>query len=245
VIFETGLISSPGGREDNEDFCGYRMADGSAGCWILADGLGGHGGGALAARTAVEAALAAFEADPAVTLDSLCGLVTRANQAVLDRQKDQPEWASMRTTLVMLAASRQGALWAHAGDSRLYHFRRGKVAAQTRDHSVPQRLADAGAIHPEQIRLHEDRNRLLRCLGTKPEPGASFLQTPVTIEPGDAFLLASDGFWEWILEPEMEQDLAAAGGSQSWLDKMEARLLARATPRHDNYSTIAVLAKAV
>jgi serine/threonine protein phosphatase PrpC len=192
----------------------------------------------------VDAALAAFEAGPAVTLEALSAQVALANQAVLDRQLSEPELASMRTTFVMLVASPDAALWAHAGDSRLYHFRQGKIVEQTRDHSVPQRLADAGEIRPGQIRFHEDRNRLLRCLGAKPETGASFTPARVPVETSDAFLLTSDGFWEWIFEPEMEQDLAAASGTLDWLNRMEARLKARATPQHDNYSAIAVMAKA-
>lgn len=71
----------------------------------------------------------------------------------------------MRTTVAMLIASREGAMWAHAGDSRLYWFRDGKIREQTRDDSVPQRLVDAGEISAGQIRFHEDRSKLLNSLG--------------------------------------------------------------------------------
>jgi serine/threonine protein phosphatase PrpC len=254
MLFETALLSSPGGREDNEDFCGFRMhAEGLAGCWVVADGLGGHRGGAGASRAAVEAVLDSFEQDPAVAAQALAEHIRRANAAVLEAQQADPSLAGMRTTVVTLVASGREALWAHVGDSRLYWLRAGKIREQTRDHSVPQRLAEAGEISPDQIRKHEDRNRLLRSLGAKGDAGATVLAAPARIEPGDVFLLASDGFWEWITEPEMEEDLGAAQDPaagfpvqpERWLHRMESRLSRRATPGHDNYSAVAVCACAV
>ncbi len=249
VRFDTATLSSPGGREHNEDSTGFRIVQTGThttgkGCWVLADGLGGHRGGAVASSLAVNAALSAFEAAPAVTQESLAGLVGAAHQAVLDRQQSEPDLSHMRTTLVALIASGQEARWAHAGDSRLYWLSAGVIQAQTADHSVPQRLADAGEIRPEEIRQHEDRSRLLRSLGAKPEPGATLRPEPAPVASGDAFLLCSDGFWEWVTEPEMEEDFAAAGSPEQWLGKMEQRLRARATPGHDNYSAIAVFAGA-
>ena len=217
------------------------MKDGS-GCWVLADGLGGHHGGAIASRVAVEAALASFEADSRICTDALAEHLNRANRAVLERQSSEPELASMRTTLVALLASADAALWAHVGDSRLYRFS-GKTWERTRDHSVPQRLADAGEITADQIRFHEDRNRLLRSLGAKAEPGAAIGQAPRAPRAGDAFLLASDGFWEWITEDQMQEDLRSTSGPKAWLKQMEARLCARAARDHDNYSAVGVLVR--
>jgi serine/threonine protein phosphatase PrpC len=248
ITFETALLSSRGGREDNEDYGGYRMSDLGfpVGCWVVADGLGGHAGGALASRTAVEAALASFDADPRVTPDAVAAHIARANQAVLDAQIAQPELKSMRTTAVVLVASPEAAVWAHAGDSRLYCFRDGKIVAQTRDHSVPQRLADAGEIAADQIRFHEDRNRLLRSLGARPDPSPDILAEPIALQPGDAFLLASDGFWEWVIEADMEEDLVSSGNPRNWLDQMESRLArwttGSTTGGNDNYTALSVWA---
>lgn len=238
IAFSTAVLSSAGGRVDNEDSCGNRMRD-SIGCWVLCDGLGGHRGGEIASRLAVDAALASFDADPRVAADALTAHVDAAHRAVLDRQQTEADLASMRTTVVLLLASEEAALWAHAGDSRLYWFRDGKIREQTRDDSVPQRLAEAGEIRPDQIRFHEDRGRLLRCLGAK-ECGPTTAEMDGPPQPGDAFLLASDGFWEWVTEPEMEQDLAASSDPQNWLNAMETRLRERAVEDHDNYSAIAV-----
>ncbi len=237
--FETATLSSAGGRENNEDCCGHALI-GAAGCWVLCDGLGGHRGGEIASKTAVEAALASFRANPSVTAEALAAHVDRAHQAVVEKQIVDPELTGMRTTLVLLVASGEAARWIHVGDSRLYWFRDGKIHEQTRDHSVPQRLAEAGEIRADQIRFHEDRSRLLRSLGAKQDPGAAAGAMPGPPEPGDAFLLASDGFWEWVLETEMEASLAASKHSKQWLERMEAQLRQRATGEFDNYSAIAV-----
>lgn len=239
IVFETATLSAPGGRVDNEDALGYRMVKGS-GCWALADGLGGHRGGAVAARLAVDTALSSFEENPAIAEDALSTHLIRGNRAVLERQSADPELVHMRTTIVMLIASPEAAMWAHAGDSRLYWLRNGKIQEQTRDDSVPQRLVDAGEISAGQIRFHEDRSRLLNSLGAREQVVSSNREMPGAPEPSDAFLLASDGFWECVTESEMESDFGAAPSSEAWIGRMEARVKERAAADDDNYSAIAV-----
>src|SRR5579863_63504 len=234
IVFETATVSAPGGRADNEDFVGYRLAKGS-GCWALADGLGGHRGGEIASRLAVDAAISSFEENPSITGEALNTHLVRANLAVLDRQAAEAELTHMRTTMVMLIASPEAAMWAHAGDSRLYRLRNGKIQEQTLDHSVPQRLVDAGEISADQIRFHEDRSRLLNSVGAREEVVASSGVMSGAPEPADAFLLASDGFWECVTEPEMENDFTDTASSESWIQKMQARVQLRAAADHDNY----------
>ena len=96
-----------------------------------------------------------------------------------------------------------------------------------------------GEITPDQIRFHEDRGRILRALGQegdlRPETGEQ------TLPPGrHAFLLCSDGFWEYVLEQEMEEDLRAAADPQGWLDAMRGRLSRRTPPDNDNNTAAAV-----
>jgi PPM family protein phosphatase len=239
IVFETATLSAPGGRMENEDFLGYRLV-GASGCWALADGLGGHRGGQIASRLAVDAAISSFEENPSITGEALDAHLIRANRAVLDRQAAEAELTHMRTTMVVLIASTDAAMWAHAGDSRLYWFRNGKVREQTRDDSVPQRLVDAGEITTDQIRFHEDRSRLLNSVGARGEVVRSNGAMPGAPVPGDAFLLTSDGFWEAVTEPEMENDFSATATSDEWIRTMEQRVKERALADHDNYSAIAV-----
>ena len=238
-MFETATISAPGGRAENQDAVGCRMVE-NAGCWALADGLGGHRGGEIASRVAVDAAISSFITNPSITKEALNTHIVLGNRAVLERQAAEPELTYMRTTMVLLIASPEAAMWAHAGDSRLYWFRDGKIREQTRDDSVPQRLVDAGEISADQIRFHEDRSRLLNSLGTRDQPVASHREMPDAPRAGDAFLLASDGFWEAVTEAEMEQDFSAASSSEMWIGGMQSRVQQRAAADHDNYSAIAV-----
>ncbi len=237
--FDTATLSSAGGRENNEDACGHEL-NANGGCWVLCDGLGGHRCGEVASKLAVDAALESFRLNSTVTAEALAAHVEHAQKAVVEKQQIDPELTGMRTTLVLLAVSEQSAHWIHVGDSRLYWFRGGKLREQTRDHSVPQRLADSGEIRLDQVRFHEDRARLLRSLGAKQEPGAAAGEMPGPPEPDDAFLLASDGFWEWVFETEMEATLTASKNSKEWLERMESTLKQRATGEFDNYSAIVI-----
>ena len=106
---------------------------------------------------------------------------------------------------------------------------------------MPQMLVDAGKLKPEEIRDHEDQNRLTRAMGQDGEIRPTILPAPLMLEAGDAALLCSDGLWTWVLEQEMEADLQAARSAEEWLAALEKRVLVRATGQYDNYTAIAVL----
>jgi PPM family protein phosphatase len=237
--FMTAVLSEIGGRTSNQDCARYAAAP-NCWCWVLADGLGGQGGGELAARLAVESVLKAFESHAECSPPALRTYLEGANKAILAAQQQNPAQAAMRTTLVLLLADADGALWGHVGDTRLYFLKAGRIARQTKDHSVPQAMADAGKISDGDIRFHEDRNRLLRSVGAAGNLGATIEDDPQRISPGDAFLLATDGFWEYVKELEIEVELAKARSPDQWVEGMVGRLRARARDGNDNYSAIAV-----
>lgn len=238
--FGTSVLTDRGGRSENQDAADYRAFAGLT-CWVLADGLGGHGGGETAARLAVETVLATVEAAPACTPETLARCLEAANTAVCDGQARDLALAEMRTTVVVLIADERQALWAHVGDTRLYSLSAGRIRFQTKDHSVPQAMSNAGEITPAQIRFHEDRNRLLRSLGNRENFRPAIHPAPQPLASGDAFLLATDGFWEYVNETEMEIEFAKAVTVEDWLKRMELRLRSRASGDHDNYSALAVI----
>ena len=236
-MIQTASYTDVGGRPANEDTVRLSTREGGRLCALVADGLGGHGGGAQASAAAAEVICSAWDgrADPA----ALTEWTRQANRKVLSLQTRQ---CAMKTTLVLLALEPGKAAWAHVGDSRLYHFVDGRLAFQTRDHSVAQIGVMLGEITLDEIRFHEDRSRVLRALGQDEDLNVEAAEQPLA--PGrHAFLLCSDGFWEYVLEQEMVDDLAVSGSPEEWLDKMRARLSARAPEDNDNNTAAAVWAE--
>lgn len=86
----------------------------------------------------------------------------------------------------------------------------------------------------------EDRNRLLRTMGNPDDFRPIIRDSAFVPEPGDAFLLCSDGFWEYVLEEEMAAFLARSGSAENWLQTMEALIMKRAPGDHDNYPAVAL-----
>ena len=241
LVLKNFALSHPGGRHINEDAWARDSRDKTYYCFTVADGLGGHGGGDVASKLAVESVVASFRERPFLTRSDLERHILLAHEAIERRKSEEPVLAGMHTTLVVLVSDSEQALWAHVGDSRLYQFRDGRCVRRTRDHSVPQVMADAGDISESAIRGHEDRSRLLRSLGDEGPPRVESVAEPCRLLAGDCFLMCTDGFWEYVLETEMEADLAKSQGPDEWLQLMTIdRLLRRAPPGHDNFTALAV-----
>jgi serine/threonine protein phosphatase PrpC len=233
-------LSNPAGRKVNEDASSsYQCADGQ-GCWVVADGLGGHGGGDVASRIAVNTIVDAYRNTTNFSATYLGQLMELAQQAIVSRQQDDYRLSAMRSTVVVLLLDDAKALWAHVGDTRLYHFANGHIVFQTKDHSVPQAMVDAKDIGYDDIRHHEDRNRLTRSLGNDGKVRTTLLDQPVAIGEGDAFLMCTDGFWEFVTENVMEATLDESDTPEKWLVKMETILLGNAPSGHDNYTATAI-----
>lgn len=244
LLFDTASLTAPGSHEVNEDALAYQQSDGDSllSYWILCDGLGGHGAGDLAAQLAVSTIAKLVKDLADLDSSSFSEIFIQANQALLTAQGTDPTRARMHTTAVLLCSIGRQIAWAHIGDSRLYHFRHGQLQTQTLDHSLVQANVNAGNLLPSAIRFHEDRNRLLRSLGSPSEIKATALNPPLTLDSGDAFLLASDGFWELVLESEMEASLSESSSALDWLTQMHRihQLRADNVEDQDNYSAIAI-----
>ena len=232
-MLQTASYTDTGGRAVNEDSALQARMGEDRICLVVADGLGGHGGGAQASAAAADTICREWrgEADP----ENLRGLVQKGHAAVTAIQTPR---CAMKSTVVALELAGSRAAWAHVGDSRLYHFADGRLVFQTCDHSASQIAVLMGEITVDQIRFHEDRNRVLRALG---QDGALTVDTgSEELCPGKhAFLLCTDGFWEYVLEDEMAADLAAAAGPLDWLIRMRSRLTARAPAGSDNNTAAA------
>lgn len=231
-----------GGRSYNEDVvaCAQQADDW---CCVLCDGAGGHQGGSIASAIAVERILEGFRARPARDPDDLRELILDAHDAVVSAQRQQAGAVSqMQATVVVLAidAPTRQMIWGHVGDSRLYLLRNGSVQLVTRDDSVVQWMVDSGYIEQEAARTHPNKNRLFAALGMEEEIKPQISSPPTQIEDGDALLLCSDGWWEYLESADIETELTRAHTPEEWLDAMAQLVAQRGKPGQDNYSAVGV-----
>jgi PPM family protein phosphatase len=166
---------------------------------VLADGMGGHAGGALASRMACEAFLDAYtsSADVAPQVPARLSLgLDRANSAIAAKIIEKPALAGMGTTLVGTAFGPLGLEWISVGDSPLYLFRRGELALLNEDHSLApalDQLAAQGKITAEQARTDGRRHMLRSAVSGDHLDLIDLSQNPLPLEPGDYVIAASDG----------------------------------------------------
>jgi len=235
--------SERGARDANED-AACVLRDGARWLAVLADGAGGHRDGADASRRALAQVEAALNRAPAdFEAASLTRAVLGAHAAVRAGRAaaGMEAGGGMHATLVALWIDEtRGALWSHVGDSRLYRAHDGRVEQLTADDSVVQRLVDAGLLTPGQAATHPRRNELVAALGIAEELEPHTLARPVAVEEGDAFLLCSDGWWHELGDDCLAGTLAQARSPDDWLDAMHRAIVARARPRQDNFSAVAV-----
>ncbi len=240
MVFETFAHTDKGGRTNNEDFCAC-----GKNIWALADGLGGHDCGEIASAGVVESLLCLWqEKSDCMDDEALIKMIEQVNLDIIQRQKENEEMSQMRTTLVFAVTDEKTLKFANVGDSRFYYFRNNKITAQSEDHSVSAAVAKLGEIRYEDIRFNEDRNKLLKVIGNDENLKLNKLYEPISLENGDAFLLCSDGFWEYVYEQEMEIDLTKSQNPEEWFSFMAKRVLLRTENKeNDNFTAICVMVK--
>ena len=187
----------PGSRPDNEDRIGFSYSR-DALLMVVADGMGGHLHGEVAAHLAVRTLTEEFRKLAQPRLDDPAAFLRiafqRAHRAINDFSAQRHLLETPHTTLVAALVQDDQAWWAHAGDSRLYFIRGGRLVARTDDHSAVAKLVRSGLISEEQAGVHPDRNRVTNCLGGYAMPETE-LHEPVPLRENDILLLCTDGLW--------------------------------------------------
>jgi len=170
---------------------------------VLADGMGGHTGGALAAEQVIQSAKQSFQANlPAGTNieDMLAAGINDAHDGIkLSRFTSDQDPHSTACAFILQPGR---ADWAHCGDSRIYHYRDGVKVSRTYDHSHVMNLVKMGYLTEEQAESHPQKNLLISCLGDKDAPKIDFGKA-VPLVGGDCFLLCSDGLWAYFTDDEI------------------------------------------
>jgi serine/threonine protein phosphatase PrpC len=197
TIFQDSKV---GDRKGNEDRVGYSYSRDVL-LMVIADGMGGHLQGEVAAELAVSEITRRFQQEARNKLkrpfDFLVSAIQSAHRAIVSHAVEHNLLECPRTTCVACIVQGGRAYWAHAGDSRLYLLRRGELIAATQDHSKVQQMIDAGAITPEMAARHPDRNKIFSCLGGVVPPVID-TGPNAQLEIGDTILLSTDGFWSQI-----------------------------------------------
>ncbi|OIR06891.1 serine/threonine phosphatase stp [mine drainage metagenome] len=238
TIYQESRIGRRASNQDRIAYCYSRDAL----LMVVADGMGGHLHGELAAHIAVQYITGSFKREARPALDDpirfLARALAHAHQAIIDFAAERGLPEAPRTTCVACVVQRNVAHWAHAGDSRLYLLRGQRLLAQTRDHSRVQMMLDQGLIDAAAAASHPDRNRVFSCLGGNHAPQLD-LSHKTPLRAGDIIALCSDGVWAPLGSDLLVRSLAGANPMLS-VPRLLDLAGARAGENGDNLSLIAM-----
>ncbi|HET7395074.1 MAG TPA: protein phosphatase 2C domain-containing protein [Gammaproteobacteria bacterium] len=239
---ETAQVSRQGNRSENQDRASVVVTD-SLILLAVADGMGGHAAGDVAAESAVDSLIRAFKQtrgnihDPA---EFLRMSIVDAHEAVVLLGSQLPPEVRPRTTITACLITDGVAVWAHVGDSRIYLIRDQHVLARTRDHSAVEILARQGLLSDEDMARHPLRNFVDQCLGGDPELPTIAIAPPHPLLAGDVLLLCSDGLWAPLEDSYIANELGTNLELQLSLELVAGEAESRASPSSDNVTGVAL-----
>lgn len=231
-------LTNKGDRSYNEDaYCHVR--DKHLVSFAVADGMGGAAGGAQASQMAMQAVRTmplTLEAEP------FTAQLLAMSQQIQTEQQSNPQCSHMSTTVAELRIDTysQKAVWAHWGDSRIYWFRAMELMSVTIDHSVVQSLVSAGLLSNHEARSYPKKNVLLGAAGANSEVGPEVLATPIDVASGDAFLLCTDGVWNYLANKDIETSLKNSGSVQAWVTDLMDQVERLGQGSNDNFTATGV-----
>jgi serine/threonine protein phosphatase PrpC len=232
--------SRRGDRATNQDRC---LAVEGVDCTLLllADGMGGHPRGELAAQVFIDSLARQFNAaepPPAEAGKFLVHGIEQAHHDIVTAGRSLTPPVDPRTTAVACLVQDRQACWAHVGDSRLYLIRNGAVLVRTRDHSLVEELIQRGELEEAGREHHPLRNYVSRALGGGEQAPVITLSDSRTLRPGDLLLLCSDGLWASLPEARLA-GLAGAGVLEQAAGELAAAAERAACPASDNITLLA------
>lgn len=234
--------SRQGPRPYNQDRLAYSYSKDSL-LLVLADGMGGHRHGEVAAQLAIKTLTDAFQRLAKPLLNSPAKFLTDHIQQVHDMIENVTQTENLvespRTTIVVAVIQRGYLYCAHVGDSRLYHFRGNHLLYRTEDHSIVQSLYNKGMISKEEMATHPYRNKIYNCVGGETPPQID-LSDRIELAEGDTILLCTDGLWGCLSDKEIKdilnKNFDVTEATKTLMDAAEDA----ADEHGDNLSSIAV-----
>src|SRR3984893_11515585 len=177
--------------------------------------MGGHSAGEVASGMAVDTISRTYFRSEGNRAESLQAAFTEANSRIHEAAKSDEKLDGMGTTCTALVIQNNSALAAHVGDSRLYLIRGGEIYLMTEDHSAVMEMVKLGIISMDQARHHEDKNVIVRALGTATQVEVSLWENPLEVRAHDQFLLCSDGLTDLVEDKEINNIVLSADDSHS------------------------------
>ncbi len=203
-------------RMKNEDAVGRYQPDDEkqlverGSIFVVADGMGGHRGGEIASKLAVEAVVSLYYASDGSDPTAILGeCFAEANRTIFQKASSDAELFGMGTTCTTMVVRGAEAFFAHVGDSRAYVLRNGDLFQLTEDHSLVGEMVRSGILSVEDAQRHPKRNVITRSLGTHQDLTPDFPSTPYTIADGDVFVLCSDGLTSMVLDEDVKRIVGA------------------------------------
>lgn len=231
--------SRQGPRAHNQDRVAYSYSK-EALLMVVADGMGGHRHGELAAQLAVQMMTEAFQAEakPVVAEPDrfLTEHISHIHEAIERLKISHALEDSPRTTVIIALIQNDTLYCAHVGDSRLYHYRKGRTLFRTDDHSIVQMLFQKGLIEKEDMLSHPERHKIYSCLGGEVIPQIS-LAKPIELRAGDLILMCTDGLWSVINDQDIAKIFHAGSVSEA-VPKLLEIAESLADEKGDNMSAI-------
>lgn len=214
---------------------GYVMA-------VVADGMGGLSGGALAAEQVISTAKQAFElfSPQTDTVESMLETIGRDAHTIIKLTAISTEKKPHSTMVILVITPERRAVWAHIGDSRLYRFDGPNCAARTIDHSYVENLVKSGALSREQAQNHRLANVLVNALGMNESTPHVTISHHAPLKTGDAFLLCTDGLWHYFSDAELGVALAMNSPRQA-AEMLIAKARERAAGSSADNCTLAIV----
>ena len=235
-------VSLQGGRGENQDRVAVATSEHAA-LLIIADGMGGYADGARAAQITRQTVLDAFSHTPQPLFDPLGFLhltLGRAHEEVVKLGAQAPLDQRPRATCALCLIQQGGAWWAHIGDSRIYHFRGGRLIGRSRDHSHVEGLLREGLITAEQAQVHPQRNYVECCLGGVPILPDMAITRRRPLAPDDVLLVCSDGLWGPLKDDELATGLGSGMPLREGLQELARNAVSRNGAASDNTSAAAL-----